>query len=127
MSHITSKQLRALKLGKHTYATETELVKACIHWLTANGVACWRNNTGAAMLPGKGGKLRPVRFGKKGSADILGIAPGGRFCAIECKQPGENLRPDQAVFMELIRSAGGIAIVAHDTDELAAAYLAEAA
>lgn len=112
---ITAKQLA--RIAKGGYATETDLVRACLGWLTAHGVYCWRNNTGIVRLPGKGGKLRPVTFGKVGSSDILGVARG-RLVAVECKQPGNRPSPEQAAFLEAVRANGGIAIVAHDLDEL---------
>jgi hypothetical protein len=48
----------------------------------------------------------------KGSADILGCLPGGRFLAIEVKAPDGRLSPEQREFLADIRGLGGIAIVA---------------
>jgi hypothetical protein len=127
VSHITSKQLRKLRSGEPLtgYENEGQLVKHCIRWLESVGCEAWRNNTGAAMLPGKGGKMRPVRFGKKGHADIFGIIPGGRWVVVETKLPGNKPTPEQVAFLARVREMGGVAILAHSVDELAAEYLSQ--
>jgi hypothetical protein len=84
------------------------------------GLYLWRNNSG--VLSDATG--RPVRFGlgndsprinaKLKSSDLIGIAPGGRFVAVECKAPGwigvrtERERA-QENFINLVRQCGGIA------------------
>jgi hypothetical protein len=69
-----------------------------------------------------GGKRRFVRFnGAKGCSDILGILPGGRFMAVECKLPGNRPTADQQAFLDAVRTAGGLAVVVHDVAELALA------
>lgn len=50
---------------------------------------------------------------KKGTPDILGALPGGRFIAIECKQPGERLRAEQDDIREDITKAGAIHLIAY--------------
>jgi hypothetical protein len=50
--------------------TEGEIVNACIRWLFAHGGFVWRNNTGAWTPPGGS---KPIYYGKKGSADIIGL------------------------------------------------------
>jgi hypothetical protein len=54
----------------------------------------------------------------KGSADILGCLPGGKFLAVETKAPAGRLSPEQLEFLEKIRGIGGVAIVAHSAWEL---------
>lgn len=67
----------------------------------------WRNNSG--RLPSSKGRM--VAFGKVGSADIIGIAPDGRFVAIEIKRPDRSYKPTpaQLEFLEAIKSRGGYA------------------
>ena len=48
----------------------------------------------------------------KGSADIIGIGPGGRFVAIEVKTGKGQLRPEQKNFLQMVGNQGGIAGVA---------------
>ncbi|MCK4625047.1 MAG: VRR-NUC domain-containing protein [Phycisphaerae bacterium] len=94
-----------LHVGDGTYRLERDLVRDALVMLADMDVYCWRNNSGAA---GTGGKF--VRFGLKGSADILGVLdPSGRFLAIECKAKGKTTTPHQDAFLVRIRQAGGIA------------------
>lgn len=48
----------------------------------------------------------------KGVSDILGIAPGGRFLAIEVKTQSGKLSTDQRAFIRKVQDSGGIAFVA---------------
>ena len=55
---------------------------------------------------------RFVRFGFKGCPDVLGQLKDGRLLGVEVKAQARRLRPEQAVFLERIRGAGGVAFVA---------------
>ena len=97
---------------------ESAVLRACLHYLSLRGIEHFRFNSGAAMLPGRGGKLQPVRFGAKGAPDILGVLPGGRMVAVECKASDGKLRPEQELFLERLRAAGALCIVARSVDDL---------
>lgn len=92
------------------------VLSACLEFLAVRGVFAWRNNSGATKT--EGGRF--VRFGLRGSSDILGILPGGRFLAVECKAPKGRTTPDQEAFLTDIRRRGGVAMVARSVDDLAA-------
>ena len=93
---------------------ETNILKECLMALSKAGVMAWRNNTGA--LPDSNGRW--VSYGLcKGSSDIIGIAPGGVFIAIECKAANGRVRPEQQTFIDNIRRMGGRAGVARSADE----------
>lgn len=80
-------------------------------YLTLKGHFVWRNNSG--MLQNRRGI--PVRFGKVGSSDIIGIhKDNGRFIAIEVKRPSGSYKPTQPQldFIEAIKRHGGYAGVA---------------
>ena len=66
-------------------------------------------NTGAARVGN-----RFIRFGWPGCPDVLGQLKDGRFLAVEVKAQAGRLRPEQALFLERIRCAGGVAFVARD-------------
>ena len=70
---------------------------------------CERMNSGAARIG-----VRFVRFGFKGCPDVLGQLKDGRLLGVEVKAKTGKLRPEQAVFLERIRGAGGVAFVARD-------------
>lgn len=93
---------------------ETNIVKECLIALSKAGFMAWRQNTGA--LKDSNGRI--VSFGLcKGSSDIIGIAPGGIFIAIECKASNGRIRPEQQTFIDNIRRMGGRAGVARSAEE----------
>jgi hypothetical protein len=56
---------------------------------------------------------RYVTFGFTGCADILGQLRDGRFLAVECKAPNRgSATAEQAEFLRLVASNGGVAILA---------------
>lgn len=55
----------------------------------------------------------------KGVSDILGIAPGGRFLAIEVKAPKGSLTKEQREFLVSVQDAGGIAFVSRSVRQTA--------
>lgn len=70
---------------------------------------CHRMNSGALRI----GK-RYVRFGWPGCPDVPGQLKDGRLLGVEVKAPEGKLRTEQIIFLERIRSAGGVAFMAHD-------------
>ena len=68
-----------------------------------------RQNTGALKVGG-----RFVRFGWPGCSDVIGQMKDGRFLAVECKAPKGRVSDEQAIFLERINTAGGLAFVARD-------------
>ena len=93
--------------------SETALVKACLAWLDAKGIFAWQNNSGALPVGD-----RFIRFGKVGSSDILGILPGGRMLAIECKARGGKVTDAQCQFLTRIRDNKGLALLVYDIDPM---------
>jgi hypothetical protein len=53
-----------------------------------------------------------------GSSDILGVLPGGRFLAVECKAKGGKLSPEQERFLAEVRELGALALVVRGWEEL---------
>ncbi len=76
-------------------------------------VRVWKNATGVARF----GK-RTVAFGLKGSADIIGLLPGGRFLAIEVKTGNAKQNKDQKNFQIMIEKMGGLYILARSTTDV---------
>jgi hypothetical protein len=70
---------------------------------------CERMNSGVAKVGN-----RYIRFGWTGCSDLLGMLRDGRILAVEVKSPSGKLRPAQAVFLERVNAAGGIAFMARD-------------
>lgn len=107
---------------------ESSVVRSCLDYLKMRGVFCFRNQTGMIRLDDVKYGTRVIRQGVKGGADILGILPGGRFLAVECKTPdkpgprggtkGTKQTPDQAAFQREIEARGGLYILARSTFDL---------
>lgn len=70
---------------------------------------CERMNSGAVRIGG-----RFLRFGWPGCPDVLGQLKDGRLLSVEVKGPTGKLRPEQAVFLDRVRAAGGVAFLARD-------------
>ncbi len=92
---------------RHESAALMEVLKA----LKAHPAVVWceRMNSGAAKVGN-----RFIRFGFKGCPDVLGQLRDGRLLGVEVKGPTGRLRPEQSVFLERVRGAGGVAFMARD-------------
>ena len=88
-------------------AALVEVLKA----VRTHSLVAWaeRKNSGAAKVEG-----RFIRFGWPGCPDVLGQLKDGRLLGAEVKAKAGRLRREQAVFLERIRGAGGVAFVASD-------------
>jgi hypothetical protein len=93
---------------------ESTVLKECWAWLREIGVFTWRNNTGSFALS-DGGYLS---FGFRGSADLLGLTPTGRFLAVECKSKRGRQSPEQKKFEDAIHQSHGLYFLVHSLAEL---------
>lgn len=86
-------------------------------------VVLWRNNTGSALQDYGSAGLKPLRYGLAvGSSDLIGLVrPSGRFVALEVKSPRGQVSREQAMFLALVESMGGVARVVRSVDEARAA------
>lgn len=105
-----------------TDTRETALVQSILgvfkHYPTSLFV--WRNNTGQCEIGG-----RTIRFGKKGSSDILGcVRPRGRLIGLEAKSPTGKLSKAQHEWLTLIIAMGGYACVVRSVQEALNALVA---
>ena len=98
---------------------EGATLNAILDYLRIRHIYAWRNNTAAVSISGVPGKRnRFVRFGLKGSSDILGILDDGRFLAIEVKAPKGRTTVEQENFLGSIRMRGGLAFVARSVEDV---------
>lgn len=104
--------------------TETDLIRQCLDFLKLAGVFAIRVNSGAAIYrDGRAGLGQLVRFNSEpGMSDIIGVLPGGRFCAIEVKRAGARTAPkrkaEQDSFQQRIRDMGGFALTVDSLQNL---------
>ena len=96
---------------------ETVFVRQCLEYLRLKGIMAFRMNSGAILLGGRG-KGRMVQLGPPGTSDIIGVLPGGRFLAIECKVGRNKLSATQDAFLKLVNDAGGFGVVVWSLDDL---------
>lgn len=93
---------------------ESDIQRLIMLALSEAGCLIWRNNTGVL----KNAAGIPIKFGLcVGSSDLIGIAPGGRFLAVEIKTPTGKPTPEQTRFLEAVRARGGIAGIARSPAE----------
>ena len=101
---------------------ETDLCNA-VRVIFETGGTCrlWRNNNGAVRAHG-----RMIRYGlTPGSADLLGLARGGRFVSVEVKTPGGRTSKERELLQDewayTVRTLGGYACQVSSVDEARAA------
>ena len=101
----------ALPLKSANSKPEAAALVEILKTLRAHSLVAWceRMNSGAAMMGG-----RFVRFGWTGCPDVLGQLTDGRLLGVEVKAEHGKLRPEQTIFLERIRAAGGVAFMARD-------------
>lgn len=89
--------------------SETKIVQQILSALKQiPGVIAWRNNTGF-----RGG----VSFGIKGSADIIGVLPGGRALFIEVKTNSGKLHAHQERWLSSVERCGAAVLVARSAKD----------
>ena len=121
----------ATALKKARQRPEKAIQRAILDFLAkVPGVHVWKSGGGMFPMTYKG-KARMVRMGKRGVSDLvgrrrepssqLGFPYVARFVAIEVKRPGRPLNLEQSVFLDEVRLSGGLAIVAHNVEDVATA------
>jgi hypothetical protein len=86
--------------------TKGEIRESAIKELTWRGNTVWIQNN----LAVKGRKF----IGKRGQADLMGYRnKDAVIVACEVKTLNDRLSPDQITFLNDVKSAGGLALIAH--------------
>lgn len=100
-----------------------DLTNSIIDYIRRIGGKAWRNNTGAmrATYTDKRGdaKERFMRFGEKGSGDVLALHRG-TFYSIEVKTGRDQLNENQMVWIDDVNAHGGVAFEARSIDDVMA-------
>ena len=101
----------ALPMVQKNARPEAAALREVLQALNAHPAVAWveRMNSGAVKIGS-----RFVRFGWKGCPDVLGQLNDGRLLGVEVKAKKGKLRPEQTLFLERIRRAGGVAFMARD-------------
>ena len=98
----------------------TQLVKECLEELALMGFAAWENQRRAVQVNG-----RWVSLSKSGRGDIHVILPKtignqsfGVHGEVECKTGQSTQAPKQRSHMRMVRSSGGVYLVARERLEM---------
>lgn len=102
-----------MKIGKRT---GSDLVRVCLEYLEIRKILAWRNNSTGIFDPES--KRFRAFVGMRGTGDILGVLPGGRFLSVECKEGSGRLSPDQRLFIDRVNACGGLAVCVRHVNEL---------
>ena len=101
--------------------TEHQIQSQILQYLEIKKIFHWRNNSGATVssYTNKAGetKNRFIRYGAKGSADIICIH-AGKCVLIEVKSKTGKLTPEQKTFLSNAEKSGAICIVARSLDDV---------
>ena len=107
---------------------ESDRQSQIIDWLRveqAAGRVSWfcRTNGGGVKTAGQFIRfyalyLLGIEKRSRGYADIHGMLPGGRYFALEVKQPGEKATVEQRAFLDAVAMGGGIAAVVYGFEDV---------
>lgn len=89
------------RAGKLPLRLEATVQRESLAIMRGYGIDIERRNTRTLPVVGKGGKLRPMHFGKPGDPDASGMLPDGRCLMVEFKR--EGWRPEKVRGKELER------------------------
>jgi VRR-NUC domain len=80
-----------------------------------SNIRIWKNDVGVGRALDND---RVLRWGLKGSSDIIGVGLGGKFIAIEVKTGKARQSEQQKNFQNMVNSMGGIYIVARSIQDV---------
>jgi hypothetical protein len=102
-------------------ATANNLTKQAMRVLDLKGFRVWRQNNGGVYDPVK--KIFRKGSSTPGISDILGFhRKTGIIVACEIKAGKDKISPDQEVFLNSVKRAGGHAIIIRTVDDITELY-----
>lgn len=115
---------KAIATGKPALPLEKDIQKAIMQALRTKGVLLYIADAGVAGFRGAGmpDGMKGYSSLPRGFPDLIGVAPGGRFLAIEVKRPPNKPTKFQSAFLALFRSKGAIAFWADSVDDAIKKY-----
>lgn len=87
-----------------------DLTKQAIDYLTTHGYVVWRTNAGYIKSN--------VRLAPKGTPDIIGYSPKGRFVGIEIKGPNDVIRDSQKKWIATAMSHNCLVTIAFQIKDI---------
>ncbi len=113
--------------------SEAAVLRECLNFLALHKIMAWRSSNHAVKRVDRKGRTFHAFHGLRGVSDIIAVLgphadhPGGRMLCLEVKGPKGKLSPEQAIFLDVIRSFGGLALVVRSSKELEDALRSEGA
>lgn len=98
------------------YASEAQIQAAILEYLQWRGVLAFRVNSGEINTIKSDGSSNHIKLAPKGTADIIGLLPGGRFLAIEVKDRKGKQTKEQVEFMNRVIQGGGLYVLARSVE-----------
>jgi hypothetical protein len=95
--------------------------RAILDLLTVERIWHVRLNSRTVMMPGAGGRMRPVYFGSPGMADILAapiLRTSPLMLWIEVKAPKGKQSEDQKLFERSVTEVGQFYLLARSSDDV---------
>ena len=90
--------------------SETDISRGIRETLARLGVIVWRNQAGTMQ----GGR---VHLAPKGTPDLIGVLPGGRFLGLEVKRPGQKPTEVQLQWQRDLIAKGAVCAVVTSVQE----------
>ncbi len=101
-------------MGQNQSAEHSALVNDILFTFgSRKDLTLWKNATGAVKIGD-----RFLRFGMKGSPDILGIIDGGIFIGIEVKTGNAHQTAEQKFFEAMVLRRGGVYVLARCVEDV---------
>lgn len=99
--------------------TEKDVLKSITDFFALfKYIKVWRNNSGIAQVKGKGNLDYWLKLAPKGTPDLIGYLPDGKFIGIEVKKPGGEVSREQQDFLDDLNNKGGLGFVAYSLDDV---------
>lgn len=107
-----------MSIRKHR---EQDLTGPVIAFLALADIYAFRLNAGKVQTAhGTWVQLAP-----KGTADVVGVLPGGRWLCVELKRKGGKVRKEQAEWLDMMRGKGALCVVITSVEDLRTALRLE--
>lgn len=104
----------------NTGQSEHEIQNEILRWFADHrpDILIWRNTVGTFHTVDAG---RTMQIGLPGSADLIGVIPGGRFIGVEVKTATGVQRKNQVAFQRAVEKRGGLYVLARSVSDVRAA------
>lgn len=95
--------------------SEQAIQKQILDYLRFRKILAWKNPSVGVYVRARNTYIPSTN---RGSADILGILPGGRLIAVEVKKSSGRLSSHQELWLDQVRAAGALTVVARSVEDV---------